>query len=99
MRYFGITDILFDTQREWAATDDPNAGNAIYQDGVGTAPTPTNTTGYEVGVTSVPGAACGIQTITFKMKGEKKGKWQNCAEMTSNLFQGIAISCANGEVK
>ncbi len=25
MRYFGITDILFDTQREWAATDDPNA--------------------------------------------------------------------------
>ena len=76
-----------------------SSGNAIYQDGVGTAPTPTNTTGYEVGVTSVPGAAGGIQTITFKMKGEKKGKWQNCAEMTSNLFQGIAISCANGEVK
>lgn len=24
MRYFGISDILFDTQREWAATDDPN---------------------------------------------------------------------------
>ena len=23
MRYFGITDILFDTQQEWAATDDP----------------------------------------------------------------------------
>lgn len=23
MRYFGITDLLFDTQREWAATDDP----------------------------------------------------------------------------
>jgi protein-disulfide isomerase len=25
MRYFGITDILFATQREWAASDDPNA--------------------------------------------------------------------------
>ncbi len=25
MRYFGITDILFDTQSEWAATDDPAA--------------------------------------------------------------------------
>ncbi len=25
MRYFGITDILFDTQKEWAATDDPAA--------------------------------------------------------------------------
>ena len=25
MRYFGITDILFDTQQEWAATDDPAA--------------------------------------------------------------------------
>ncbi len=24
MRYFGITSILFDTQREWAASDDPN---------------------------------------------------------------------------
>ena len=23
MRYFGITDILFETQQEWAATDDP----------------------------------------------------------------------------
>ena len=23
-RYFGITDILFSTQREWAASDDPN---------------------------------------------------------------------------
>lgn len=25
MRYFGITDILFNTQKEWAATDDPAA--------------------------------------------------------------------------
>lgn len=24
MRYFGITDILFDTQKEWAASEDPN---------------------------------------------------------------------------
>ncbi|MFT4150991.1 MAG: DsbA family protein [Paracoccaceae bacterium] len=24
MRYFGITDILFDTQQEWAASEDPN---------------------------------------------------------------------------
>ena len=23
MRYFGISDILFDTQKEWAASDDP----------------------------------------------------------------------------
>jgi len=28
MRYFGISDILFDTQREWAATDDPNVAVA-----------------------------------------------------------------------
>ena len=25
MRYMGITDIIFDTQKEWAASDDPNA--------------------------------------------------------------------------
>lgn len=24
LRYFGITDILFDTQKDWAGTDDPN---------------------------------------------------------------------------
>lgn len=24
MRYFGITDILFDTQKDWLSTDDPN---------------------------------------------------------------------------
>jgi protein-disulfide isomerase len=28
MRYFGISDILYDTQREWAATDDPNVAVA-----------------------------------------------------------------------
>ena len=25
MRYMGITDILYDTQKDWAASDDPNA--------------------------------------------------------------------------
>ncbi|MES2435330.1 MAG: DsbA family protein [Pseudomonadota bacterium] len=25
MRYMGITDIIYDTQKEWAASDDPNA--------------------------------------------------------------------------
>lgn len=25
MRYMGITDIIFDTQKDWAASDDPNA--------------------------------------------------------------------------
>lgn len=28
MRYFGITDILFDTQKEWAGTDDPTVAVA-----------------------------------------------------------------------
>lgn len=28
MRYFGITDILFDTQQEWASTNDPNVAVA-----------------------------------------------------------------------
>lgn len=28
MRYFGITDIIFDTQQEWAAVDDPSAAVA-----------------------------------------------------------------------
>ncbi|MFN8443198.1 MAG: S8 family serine peptidase [Caldilineaceae bacterium] len=75
-----------------------NSGGAIFYNGAGTAPSAFAAT-QAVDVTSAAGAAGPVKTVSFKLKAEKKGKWQNCAEMTSNLFQGIGISCVNGEVK
>ena len=75
-----------------------NSGGTIFFNGAGTPPSTFAVT-QGVDVTSAAGLAGPVKTVTFKMKAEKKGKWQNCAEITSNLFQGIGISCVNGEVK
>ncbi|CAN5467459.1 S8 family serine peptidase [soil metagenome] len=72
-----------------------NSGGAVYFNGTGTAPA----VGSEVSVTSIPGTPGVIKTVTFQLKASDTGKWQNCAEMTSDLFQGTAISCANGKAK
>ncbi len=73
-----------------------NSGGAVYFNGTGTAPTKG---GYSVGVTSTPGTPGAIQTVTFQLKSSDKGKWQNCAELTSDIFQGTAIACTSGKVK
>jgi len=74
-----------------------NSGGTIYFNGTGTPPAPTNTTGYAVDVFSTPGTIPGIHTITFTARGEEVGPWTNCAEMTSNLFQGVNVACFSGE--
>jgi hypothetical protein len=53
--------------------------------------------GPDLGAT-VPGAPGETHVIGFKMRANKPGPWENCAEMTSDLFQGTNISCASGEV-
>ncbi len=76
-----------------------NRGAAVYVDGMGTAPAPSYPAGdYEVKVFSTPGTPGEARTITFQARGEKPGPWVNCAEMTSDLFQGTNIACAQGEV-
>ncbi|MBK8048575.1 MAG: S8 family serine peptidase [Anaerolineales bacterium] len=75
-----------------------NSGGAIFYNGDGAPPTPTNTTGYTVKVTSVAGAPGAAATVSFSMKSDEEGPWQNCAELTSPSFQGVAISCAQGKV-
>ena len=77
-------------------------GGTVYLDGVGTAPSPSFPAvdpGYEVLVDSIPGAPGGSQVITFQMTGTEKGKWQNCATLTSDLFEETAVSCARIKVK
>ncbi|WP_420642126.1 S8 family serine peptidase [Candidatus Leptofilum sp.] len=76
-----------------------NTGTAIYQDGVGDLPAPSFPDGdYEIDVFSAPGAPGGSHTVTFSMYGTKTGDWTNCAEMTSDLFEGTAVSCFSGEI-
>ncbi|WP_420631121.1 S8 family serine peptidase [Candidatus Leptofilum sp.] len=76
-----------------------NTGTAIYQDGVGDIPTPSFPDGdYEIDVFSTPGAPGGSHTVTFSMYGNTPGDWTNCAEMTSDLFEGTAVSCFSGEI-
>lgn len=79
-----------------------NSGQAIYySDGTtstGTSPSTFGAT-QAVQVNGVAGAPGPVQTVSFKLKADKKGKWQNCAEMTADSFQGTAISCTGGQVK
>ena len=44
------------------------------------------------------GAAGETHVITFTAKGVTRGPWQNCAEMTGDLFYGTNIACASGTI-
>lgn len=77
-----------------AENADGTIGDTWYFDGAGTLPWG----GPDLGVASVPGTPGETHVISFDMTAWKTGKWQNCAEMTSNTFQGVAISCFNGTV-
>jgi hypothetical protein len=72
-----------------------NRGSNFYVDGTGTAPTD----GTEVEITSMPGAPGETKVVSFKAKGDDEGRFQNCAELTSQLFQGINLACVNGRVR
>jgi uncharacterized repeat protein (TIGR01451 family) len=54
--------------------------------------------GTEVVITSMPGGPGETKVVTFKAKGDDEGRFQNCAELTSQLFQGINLACVNGRV-
>ena len=73
-----------------------NEGGVVYFDGTGTPPAPSDT-GYEVDVFSTPGAPGEARVITYQARGEKPGPWVNCAEMISDLYQGVNIACVGGE--
>jgi subtilisin family serine protease len=75
-----------------------NTGGQIYLDGVGDAPAPSYPAGsYEVDVFSTPGAPGETVVVTYSMWPLGPGEWTNCAEMTSDLFEGTAVSCFSGE--
>ncbi len=77
-----------------------NSGGTTYFDGVGTPPAPSFPNGtYEVDVFSVPGAPGETHTISFDALTMRNGTWGNCAEMTSDLFQGTSLACFYGEVR
>ncbi len=75
-----------------------NSGQSVYFDGTGAAPTPTNTTGYEVSVFSTPGAPGETHVMSFDATGKTAGEWWNYAFMTSPAFAGTASASAHGEV-
>ncbi len=76
-----------------------NTGGQIYFDGAGDPPAPSFPAGdYEVDVFSTPGEPGETYTITYSAFGTKPGDWTNCAEMTSSLFEGTAVSCFSGEI-
>jgi hypothetical protein len=53
----------------------------------------------ELAVKTVVPIIPGTHTITFSAKGVRGGDWENCAEMTSEVFVGTALACAEGEVR
>ena len=76
-----------------------NSGGTVYLDGVGTPPSPSFPVGdYEVDVFTVPGAPGESHTVTYTVKGVRRGEYANCAEVTSDAFFGINMGCVEGEV-
>lgn len=76
-----------------------NTGGQIYFDGDGAAPAPSFPAGdYEVDVFSTPGEPGETYVVTYSAYGTVPGDWTNCAEMTSDLFEGTAVSCFSGEI-
>jgi hypothetical protein len=71
-----------------------NSGQNWYADGAGT---PVEA-GDEVRVVSVPGAPGESHIITYTARGEGVGEWTNCAELTSDLFEGVNVDCFSGRV-
>lgn len=70
-----------------------NSGQNWYVNGVGTPVSADD----EVRVVSVPGTPGETHTITYTAIGEDPRAWTNCAEMTSDLFQGVNVACFSGE--
>jgi subtilisin family serine protease len=52
----------------------------------------------EIKVIAVPGTPGDSHTIYFEADGMRVGPFTNCAEMTADTFDGVAIDCADSEV-
>jgi len=77
-----------------AENADGTIGDTYYygEGGVGAVPA------TDLHVDQNSGAPGEAHIITFTATGAAKGPWQNCAEMTSDLFFGTNIACAEGVV-
>jgi len=71
-----------------------NRGANFFVNGTGTAPGD----GVTVTFAPSPGGPGETKVVTFQAKAKKFGDFQNCAALTSQLFQGINLACANGSV-
>jgi hypothetical protein len=80
-----------------AENADGTAGNNVFYNGVGQAPTPSSE-GYAVAVTSQPGAPGETHTIRFSARGQQVGDWTNYVVVTSDVFAGQAITGFSGSV-
>ena len=76
-----------------AENEDGTAGDTTYFDGAGTLPWG----GSDLKVNSVPGTPGETHFITYTAMGSGLGEWTNCAELTSDLFEGVNVACFNGE--
>jgi hypothetical protein len=76
-----------------------NNGGVIYFNGAGTTAQTIAANGQGVDVFSAAGVPGPVYTVAFQMEAEKRGKWQNCAHLTADSFQGVAISCVRGNVR
>ncbi len=87
-------------------------GDTTYFDGVGDPPAPSfggDSSAcdgawpafppcYEVDVSSVPGAAGGVATVSFDATGTNLGEWWNYASLTGAGIIGTAYASEHGEV-
>jgi hypothetical protein len=73
---------------------DGSFGENWFANGTGKAVT----TGTELSVMAIPGADGESHTAKFKVTGWHIGSFTNCAELTSDLFDGTNVACFTGEI-
>lgn len=71
-----------------------NSGSNWFADGEGT---PVSL-GDELRVNTMPGEPGASHQINFEVTGWATGSWNNCVELTSDLFDGTNVICFSGEI-
>jgi subtilisin family serine protease len=71
-----------------------NRGAVTYYNGTGTLPGD----GTQLVVTGTAPAPGETHVLTLTAKGDKRGDWTNCAQLTGDIFFGTNIACFSGQV-
>ena len=98
--WYAYDTFVGNTSDGTVGAEDPSGtiGDTYYygEGGVGTLPDGSL---FDLLVNSVPGTPGETKVVTFQATGRDDGRYQNCAELTADVFFGTNIACFSGAVR